>query len=227
MLIGILQCGHFPEAAGYPVRTYSDLYTQMLAGRGLEFRTWSVVDMEFPDSVHDAEGWLISGSRHGAYEELPFIPPLEDFIRKAYAAEVPLVGICFGHQIIAKALGGKVEKFAGGWGVGRTDYKFDGATLALNAWHQDQVVEKPAEAEVIASSDFCRYAGFRYKGPAFSVQPHPEFDRTALDLLLNVRAPGVVAPDRIEAAKAAMEDPVDNTVMAEQIVTFFKEHSHV
>lgn len=227
MLIGILQCGHFPEAAGYPVRTYSDLYTQMLAGRGLEFRTWSVVDMEFPDSVHDAEGWLISGSRHGAYEDLPFIPPLEDFIRKAYAAEVPLVGICFGHQIIAKALGGKVEKFAGGWGVGRTDYKFDGATLALNAWHQDQVVEKPAEAEVIASSDFCRYAGFRYKGPAFSVQPHPEFDRTALDLLLNVRAPGVVAPDRIEAAKAAMEDPVDNTVMAEQIVTFFKEHSHV
>ena len=227
MLIGILQCGHFPEAAGYPVRTYSDLYTQMLAGRGLEFRTWSVVDMEFPDSVHDAEGWLISGSRHGAYEDLPFIPPLEDFIRKAYAAEVPLVGICFGHQIIAKALGGKVEKFAGGWGVGRTDYKFDGATLALNAWHQDQVVEKPAEAEVIASSDFCRYAGFRYKGPAFSVQPHPEFDRTALDLLLNVRAPGVVAPDRIEAAEAAMEDPVDNTVMAEQIVTFFKEHSHV
>jgi GMP synthase (glutamine-hydrolysing) len=227
MLIGILQCGHFPEAAGYPVRTYSDLYTQMLAGRGLEFRTWSVVDMEFPDSVHDAEGWLISGSRHGAYEDLPFIPRLEDFIRKAYAAEVPLVGICFGHQIIAKALGGKVEKFAGGWGVGRTDYKFDGTTLALNAWHQDQVVEKPAEAEVIASSDFCRYAGFRYKGPAFSVQPHPEFDRTALDLLLNVRAPGVVAPDRIEAAKAAMEDPVDNTVMAEQIVTFFKEHSHV
>ena len=71
------------------------------------------------------------------------------------------------------------------------------------------------------------HAGFRYKGPAFSVQPHPEFDRTALDLLLNVRAPGVVAPDRIEAAKATMEDPVDNTVMAEQIVTFFKEHSHV
>ena len=227
MLIGILQCGHFPEAAGYPVRTYSDLYTEMLAGRGLEFRTWSVVDMEFPDSVHDAEGWLISGSRHGAYEDLPFIPPLEDFIRKAYAAEVPLVGICFGHQIIAKALGGKVKKYAGGWGVGRTDYKFDGTTLALNAWHQDQVVEKPADAEVIATSDFCRYAGFRYKGPAFSVQPHPEFDRTALDLLLTVRAPGVVAPDRIEAATAAMEDPVDNAVMAEQIVTFFKENSHV
>ena len=227
MLIGILQCGHFPEAAGYPVRTYSDLYTEMLAGRGLEFRTWSVVDLEFPDSVHDAEGWLISGSRHGAYEDLPFIPPLEDFIRKAYAAEVPLVGICFGHQIIAKALGGKVEKYAGGWGVGRTDYKFDGTTLALNAWHQDQVVEKPADAEVIATSDFCRYAGFRYKGPAFSVQPHPEFDRTALDLLLTVRAPGVVAPDRIEAATAAMEDPVDNAVMAEQIVTFFKENSHV
>ena len=227
MLIGILNCGHFPEAAGYPTRTYSDLYSELLAGHGLEFRTWSVVDMEFPDSVRDADGWLVSGSRHGAYEDLPFIRPLEEFIRTAYAEEVPLVGICFGHQIIAQALGGKVAKYPAGWGVGRTEYDFEGRTLALNAWHQDQVVEKPEEAEVIASNDFCRYAGFRYKGPAYSVQPHPEFDRNAIDLLLNVRAPGVVAPDRIELAKERMDQSVDNAVIAENIVKFFKENSHV
>lgn len=227
MLIGLLQCGHFPQEAGYPARTYSDLYSEMLAGYGLTFRTWSVVDMEFPDSVHDADGWLVSGSRHGAYEDLPFIRPLEDFIRKAYRESVPLVGICFGHQIIAQALGGKVEKFAGGWGVGRTEYRFEDKTLMLNAWHQDQVVEPPAEAEVIASSDFCRYAGFRYKGPALSVQPHPEFDRQAIDLLLNVRAPGVVPADRIARAKAQAEQPVDNDAMAREIVKFFKENSRV
>ena len=227
MLIGFLQCGHFPKAAGYPVRTYSDLYSELLSGHGLDFRTWSVVDMEFPDSVHDADGWLITGSRHGAYEDLPFISPLEDFIRKAYGDGVPLVGICFGHQIMAQALGGKVVKFRDGWGVGRTEYRFDGKTLALNAWHQDQVVEAPADAKVIASSDFCRYAGFRYRGPAWSVQPHPEFDRSAFDLLLNVRAPGVVPSERVDAALAQIDTPVDNAVIADQIVTFFKENSHV
>ncbi|MEQ9042075.1 MAG: type 1 glutamine amidotransferase [Silicimonas sp.] len=226
MLIGFLQCGHFPEAAGYPARTYPDLYSKLLEGHGLTFRTWSVVDMEFPDSVRDADGWLITGSRHGAYEDLPFIHPLENFIREAYGEGVPLVGICFGHQIIAQALGGKVEKFDGGWGVGRTEYDFDGETLALNAWHQDQVVEPPADAEVIATSEFCRYAGFSYKGPAMSVQPHPEFDRTAVDLLLNVRAPGLVPDDRIRKAAGDMDQPVDNTAMAERIVSFFKEHEH-
>lgn len=226
MLIGFLQCGHFPQAAGYPTRTYTDLYSGFLEGHGLTFRTWSVVDMEFPDSINDADGWLITGSRHGAYEDLPFIAPLEDFVREAYGGGVPLVGICFGHQIIAQALGGKVEKFEGGWSVGRVDYRFDDATLAMNAWHQDQVVEPPAEAEVTASSDFCRYAAFRYKGPAMSVQPHPEFDPGAVDLLLNVRAPGVVPEDRIARAKALADQPVDNDEMARRVAAFFKEARH-
>lgn len=226
MLIGFLQCGHFPIVDGFPARTYSDLYSRMLAGYGLTFRTWSVVDMEFPESVHDADGWLITGSRHGAYEDLPFIPPLEDFIREAYGIGVPLVGICFGHQIIAQALGGKVEKFSGGWEAGRTEYDFDGERLALNAWHQDQVVEAPSGAHPIASSTNCRYAGFRYDGPAMSIQPHPEFDGPAVELLLTKRAPGVVAPDIIERAASAVSRPVDNSVIADQIVTFFREAHH-
>ena len=223
MLIGFLQCGHFPEAAGFPKRTYTDLYSGLLDGHGLTFRTWSVVDMDFPSSVDDADGWLITGSRHGAYEDLPFIAPLEDFIRDAYAREVPLVGICFGHQIIAQALGGKVEKWQGGWRVGRTDYDFGDTTLALNAWHQDQVVAPPPDAEVIASSDFCRYAGFRYPGPAYSVQPHPEFDREAVDLLLTARAPGLVPDALIGEAAANADKPVDNAEMGERIASFFKE----
>lgn len=182
--------------------------------------------MEFPEDVHDADGWLITGSRHGAYEDLPFIPPLEDFVRKAYDAEVPMVGVCFGHQIIAQALGGKVVKFPDGWAVGRTEYDFGTEKLALNAWHQDQVIEPPADAEVIATSDFCRYAGFRYKKAALSVQPHPEFDQTAIDLLLTERAPGLVPADRIERAVQDADRPVDNAALARQIASFFKENIH-
>ncbi len=226
MLIGILQCGHFPVQEGYAERTYSDLYAGLLAGRGLTFRTWSVVDMDFPGSVEDAEGWLITGSRHGAYEDLPFIPLLEEFIRESYAAEIPLVGVCFGHQIMAQALGGTVERFSGGWSVGRTEYDFKGETLALNAWHQDQVTELPGEATTVASTKFCEHAALAYKGRAFSVQPHPEFDAEAVDLLLTARAPGVVPSDLIDVATADNDKPLANRAIADRIAAFFKEAPH-
>jgi len=223
MLIGILQCGHFAVVEGFPKRTYTDLYSAMLNGHGFTHRTWSVVDMEFPGSVRDADGWLISGSKHGAYEDLPFIPPLEDFVREVYAAEVPMVGICFGHQIMAQALGGRVEKWQGGWSIGRVGYDFGGETLALNAWHQDQVVAVPDEAEVTASSDACAIAGLRYARKAMSVQPHPEFDAGAVDLLLEARARGVVPDSMIATAREANALPVANGEMARRIAEFFKE----
>jgi GMP synthase-like glutamine amidotransferase len=226
MLIGILACGHFPVADGFPERSYSDLYAGLLAGRGLTFRTWSVVDMDFPESVHDAEGWLITGSKHGTYEDEPFIRPLEEFIRIAYADDVPLVGICFGHQIIAQALGGKVEKFAGGWSLGRQEYDLDGRRVALNAWHQDQVIEVPPEAQVIGSSEFCENAAFAYRGRAFSVQPHPEFDDDAVRLLLDVRR-AAVTPELAEGVKAGIGQPVSNAAIADRIAAFFKENVHV
>ncbi len=158
-----------------------------------------MVENQIPASVHDAEGWLITGSRFGAYEDHPFIKPLESFIRDAYAAKVPLVGICFGHQIIAQALGGKVEKFKGGWSVGPQDYDFDGETMMLNAWHQDQVTVKPPEAT--ASSPprrFCENAALLYGDRAFTVQAHPEFRDDFVDGLIRTRGKGVV-PDALLA----------------------------
>ena len=226
MLIGILQCGHFPTADGFPDRTYTDLYASLLAGRGLTFRTWSVVDMEFPTGVNAAEGWLISGSRHGAYEDLPFIPPLEAFIRAANHAKRPMVGICFGHQIMAQALGGRVEKFKDGWSAGRVEYDFDGTSLALNAWHQDQVVEAPASARVMAEAAFCKYAALAYGDHAFSMQPHPEFDTEAVRLLLTARAPGLLSDDQIVGAQKALDLPVASVEAADRIAEFFKEAAH-
>ena len=135
MQIGILVTGHAPDALVGRTGEYDQFFARLLNGKGLTFRPYFVVDMDFPKDVHDCDGWLITGSRHGAYEDHPFIAPLEDFIRAAYAAKVPMVGICFGHQIIAQALGGTVEKFEKGWSVGPTPYDFKGETITLNAWH--------------------------------------------------------------------------------------------
>ncbi|WP_210527095.1 type 1 glutamine amidotransferase [Rubellimicrobium arenae] len=223
MLIGILQTGHAPDALRPDYGDYPDLFERLLKDKGLTFRTWAVVDGEFPSGPHDAEGWLITGSRHGAYEDHPWIPPLERLIRDIYAEAVPLVGICFGHQIIAQALGGKVEKWPGGWSVGRTEYDWGGERVALNSWHQDQVVDKPEDAVAVASSPFCANAALVYGNRIFTVQAHPEFDQGFVADMIEKRGRGLVPDPLLDAAKAAVEQPIDDGRLADRIARFFKE----
>ena len=166
---------------------------------------------------------MITGSKHGTYENLPFIPPLEDFIRKAYAAAVPLVGVCFGHQIIAQALGGKVEQYKDGWAVGPTDYDFGGETLTLNAWHKDQVTIVPPDARVVASNDFCANAALVYNDRAFSLQAHPEFRPEFVDGLAQTRGRGVVPDALLDRAVDRLDVPLADGAIAAQIANFFKQ----
>ena len=221
MRIGILKCGQSPEVLRGELGDYDTMFERLLAGRGFDFATWHVEAMEFPASVHEAGGWLLTGSRHGTYEEHAFIPPLEDFIRRAYAAGVPLVGICFGHQIIAQALGGRVEKFPGGWSIGPQDYDFDGETVTLNAWHQDQVVERPQDAQVVASSGFCTNAALVYGDRAFTVQAHPEFDDAMIHGLIEHRS-DTVPSELVAEALTHMDDAAQSKLIADRIEAFFK-----
>ena len=223
MLIGILQTGLAPDALAPEMGDYPDMFARLLDGHGFTFRTYKVVDGEFPKGVKDCEGWLITGSRHGVYEDHPWIPPLEQFIRDAFTAHVPVVGICFGHQIVAQAMGGKVERFASGWAVGATDYAFQGETITLNAWHRDQVVQAPAGAKVIASNDFCANAALLYDDRALTVQAHPEFRPEFLDGLMKTRGKGLVPDEVMAAAATRLADPLQDKTMAGRIAAFFKE----
>lgn len=188
MRIGILHCGHPLPDIIRDHGEYIDMFRALFAGRGWSFEAWDVVDMLFPQDPTDADAWIVSGSKHGAYEDLPFVSPLEEFIRTVRDAGIPMVGICFGHQVIAQALGGKVEKFAGGWAVGQRVYQVDGlGEIALNAWHQDQITAIPEGAEIVASNDFCRYAGLAIGQNILTLQPHPEFTDPILTQMAQLR----------------------------------------
>lgn len=226
MRIGILQCGHVPDVLIADHGDYDQMFQQFLAGRGFSFDAYPVVDGVFPDGVHAAEGWLLTGSRYGAYEDHAWIPELEAFIRAAYAADIPMVGICFGHQIIAQALGGRVEKFSGGWAVGPKTYRMGGAELRLNAWHQDQVVELPTGAEPIAENAFCAYPALVYGKKALTYQPHPEIRPAYLQGLIDKRGPGLVPAPLLDKATEENGMDLDDGQIADQIARFFKERRY-
>ena len=214
MRIGILQTGLAPEALSDTMGDYPDMFARLLDGQGFTFRTFRVVEGEFPADVHDCDGWLITGSRHGVYEDHPWIPPLEQFIRDAFAARGPVVGIC---------LGGKVERYDGGWAVGATEYDFSGEKLVLNAWHRDQVTRAPESARVIATNEFCANAALLYDDRAFTVQAHPEFRPEFVDGLMKTRGKGLVPDDVMAAAASRLADPIQDRTMAGRIAAFFKE----
>jgi GMP synthase (glutamine-hydrolysing) len=227
MRIGILTPGHPPEELARVHGDYDGMFRTLLDAQGFEFETWDVERMAFPPGPDVADAWLVGGSRHGAYEDHPFIPPLEAFLREAWAARRRIVGICFGHQILAQALGGRVEK-AAGWSVGPTDYALTrGGRLKLNAWHQDRVARLPdlpaseGRVEVIGRSAACPHAMLLYPGRALTMQPHPEFAPAFLrDLVRLRRGTGTYPDDRMEAALA--DAPLDRAAIARTIGAFLR-----
>jgi GMP synthase-like glutamine amidotransferase len=184
-----------------------------LLGPGFEIETFDVPGGHFPDAgAHDAV--LITGSPAGVYEPLPWIQPLMAFIRAAKDSKK--VGVCFGHQVMAEALGGHVEKSNKGWGAGLHLYSVvhdeqwidSAAGIAIPASHQDQVVVQPPNTEIVAQSDFTAFAALAWTDrPAISFQFHPEFSPDFAKALIEERYDVVPDPG---AAIASLDAPNDN-----------------
>tara|TARA_R110000744_G_scaffold145205_3_gene257479 strand:- start:301 stop:1014 length:714 start_codon:yes stop_codon:yes gene_type:complete len=199
------------------------------AGADIDWRTVLVLDGDqFPDPAR-LEGIVLTGSKYGVYDNPVWIKPLRDFIRAAYAARTPMLGVCFGHQIMADALGGDVRVAPNGWQLGRQTYRFTADRpacfdelpdeIALLASHQDQVLTPPACARTFLASAGCPHAGLVYEtGAAISLQPHPEFDRDYATALVGLRLGNPLNADEVAALVRRIDGPLDDLPLAQALV---------
>ena len=222
MKVAILETGRPPGNLSEEFGDYPTMFAKLL-GDGFEVESFHAAAGELPEAAaHHA--YLITGSPAGVYDPLPWIEPLQQFIRSADGAK--MIGICFGHQVMSEALGGHVEKSEKGWGAGLHRYSIvgreewiDGAgTIAIPASHQDQVIVQPPNTEIVAQSDFTPFAALAWTDrPAISFQFHPEFEPAFAKALIAERYDRVPDP---ETAIASLDQPNDNHRVAAWIRRF-------
>ena len=242
MHIAILLAGHTNQAMPRRFNDYHDMFTilfqRLPKSEDFRFTTLAVVDGIFPKNLDDYDGYLISGSAYGVYDDAPFIPRLIDLIQKIHQAKKPIFGVCFGHQIIAHALGGQAQKWDKGWVLGITEVTLTnlpdwvekkewietrGNTINLIHVHQDQVTRLPRGAKLVGIASQCKNAAFIIGDTVFAVQGHPEFDAPYTDALLGLLADRA-GQSRVKAARRSLSTPHDGMRVANWILDFFSKH---
>ena len=225
MKLAILETGRPRGDLADRFGDYPSMFGEML-GPEFEVESFDVPAGQLPNDAAEHAAYLITGSPAGVYDPLPWIEPLQDLIRAAEGSK--MVGVCFGHQVMAEALGGRVEKSDKGWGAGLHHYSvahrepwMDGETrIAEPASHQDQVVVQPPNTQVTIQSEFTPFAGLAWRDrPAISFQFHPEFSPAFAKALIEKRYDIVPDPD---AAIASLDLPNDSARVAAWIRRFLK-----
>lgn len=240
MKLVFIEVGRPPEPIGDSFGCYPKMLEDLIAPHfdKPEFQTCSMLDGDALPCLDNVDGVVIMGSPHSVYDDIPWIEPLMDLIREASSKKVPQIGICFGHQLIAKALGGDVRKAPQGWGIGRHTYEVNELPeflkdanahevekLNVLVSHQDQVLEPPKGAKVLASSDFTPNAVIYYEEHcALTTQAHPEFTSDFAYALIASRRGTRFSEDFADKALETVHDPIDRNVLANWMVSFFKTH---
>lgn len=233
MKVTIIETGRAPGRLSEDFPRYPRMFEALLsaADAGLRFETVSLVEGEALPDAAACQGVLITGSPAGVYDATPWMEPLRGFIRAAFAAETPMVGVCFGHQIIADAMGGDVRKSEKGWGVGRHTYELlqhrpwmagGGAHVSLAVSHQDQVITPPNGAVTLARSAHTDHAMLVYEdAPVMSLQGHPEFGDDFVAALYAARR-GRLSDEQVDDAIASLARAHDNARVGQWMASFLR-----
>ena len=225
MKIGVLETGAPPASLEGRFGTYGAMFRALL-GPSHAYRDFDVQAGQWPDGPDDMDAFLITGSSAGVYETDPWIAQLMDFLRAA-RGKTRLVGVCFGHQAMAQAFGGRVIKSPRGWGIGLHTYDVrrhepwmdDAAHISIAASHQDQVVQAPPGAAVIAASEFTPFGMLEYPGEGMaSIQLHPEFAPEYAAALIETRRGSRYTDPQADAAIATLHQPNDRLAVYDALL---------
>lgn len=186
------------------------------------FDVYQVKDGHFPDAL-DFDGILITGSPASVHDGAPWIAQLEELVRDALKQKTPMFGACFGHQIIARALGARVGYNPQGWVFGRVETEFlcTSQRIALYAAHKEQVFELPAGAKIVARTDGCEIAGFSMNTHVLTTQYHPEMTSDFMSALIAEFA-DTLGRGVAERARSTMAQNTDMDALAEWIAQFYE-----
>lgn len=232
MKIGILEADDLADEVIQRYGHYAETFEQLLSAVDpqLAFKTYHVTQQQYPQHIDDCDAYLMTGSKFSCYEDIHWIHWLKQFVVDCLEQEKKLIGICFGHQLIAQALGGSVQKHDKGWGIGLASS--DVATTPdwltpkqpqfnLLVSHQDQVTRLPPEASLIATNEFCPIAGYQVNHSILTFQGHPEFSRDYVQHLMTNRRQDI-GEQTYQQAMDSLEQNEDHELVAKWIVNFIR-----
>jgi GMP synthase-like glutamine amidotransferase len=230
MKIAILICDDVLDKFQPRFGHYRDMIRKMFAflDGPFEFADFDCRQGHYPKNIHDHDFYITTGSKASVYDNKPWIQELLQFVQMLDSHQKKLIGICFGHQLIAMARQGMVEKSTRGWGVGvavnriiaAPDWMSEKKTdLNIVVSHQDQVTALPADALVIAESDFCPFFMVQWSSHFLSIQGHPEWNREYSRTLLHERRT-IIPAERVEAGLDSLSIDPDNQLFTRWIVDF-------
>lgn len=208
--------------------SYGAMFERLLRQAGAEgtFDIFNTVKGEYPVSFDPYDAVLLTGSKADSFSQEPWVLTLKDKVQTLLKSKKKLIGVCFGHQLIALCLGAKVGRAPQGWGAGRMTYQWLAPELApgcdevaLLASHQDQVFELPSGARLLATSDFCPVAAFGIDGQVLCVQAHPEFVEDYSAFLLNKRR-AMFGEERYQAFTRSLAKGHEGLAVARMMVAF-------